>query len=107
MTREEEIVKASTTFADREIRIGERFINSLALTDEGKEEVHNDLIVNTENERQAFKEGARWADRTMIEKAVEWLDCNVDNYLFIDYLNTAGIKWDKFINDFKQAMKGE
>lgn len=59
-----------------------------------------------EDIEDAFMEGALWADRTMIDKACDWLDCNVDNYLFIDYLNTAGIKWDKFINDFKQAMEG-
>lgn len=71
----------------------------------------------------SFSLGARWADknpdidvRTMaawqsgykeaIEKACEWLDCYIDNYLFIDAENKAGIKWDEFINDFRKAMKG-
>lgn len=53
-----------------------------------------------------FVDGAEWADRTMIEKACEWLDCYIDNYLFIDAENKSGIKWDDFINDFLKAMKG-
>lgn len=55
----------------------------------------------------SFTHGARWADRTMIEKACEWMDCYIDNYLFIDAENKAGIKWDDFINGFRKAMKGE
>ena len=72
----------------------------------------------------AFRMGAEWADahpdidvRTMaawqsgykeaIEKACEWLDCYIDNYLFIDAENKAGIKWDNFINDFRKAMRGD
>lgn len=42
-----------------------------------------------------------------IRKACEWLDCYIDNYLFIDAENKAGIKWDDFINNFRKAMKGE
>ena len=42
-----------------------------------------------------------------IDKACEWLDCYIDNYLFIDAENKAGIKWDNFINDFRKAMRGE
>ena len=42
-----------------------------------------------------------------IKNAYEWLDCYIDNYLFIDAENKAGIKWDNFINDFRKAMKKE
>lgn len=78
----------------------------------------------------AFEMGAEWADehpvsydgkamlyvnnrshengyKDAVNKACEWLDCYIDNYLFIDAENKAGIKWDDFINDFRQAMKGE
>lgn len=55
----------------------------------------------------AHKAGSKWADETMIDKACEWMDCYIDNYLFIDAENNAGIKWDDFINDFRKAMKGE
>lgn len=42
-----------------------------------------------------------------IDRACKWLDCYIDNYLFIDAGNNAGIRWDDFINDFRKAMKGE
>lgn len=77
MTRKEQIIEASTNWANKEYEAGEKFINSLVLTDDEKAEAQNDLSINTENERQAFQEGARWADRTMIEKACEWLRTNL------------------------------
>lgn len=72
---------------------------------------------------ETFVTGAKWADahpdidvRTMaawqsgydegIERACEWLDCYIDNYLFIDAENNSGIKWNDFINDFRKTMKG-
>lgn len=60
-------------------------------------------VTNTEIARHFFELGRNNA----INKACEWLDCYIDNYLFIDAENKAGIRWDDFINDFKQAMKGE
>lgn len=85
MTREEEIIKVAELCASANTQIigdwGEHFLG--------------------------FIHGAEWADRTMIDKACEWLDCYIDNYLFIDAENKAGIKWDNFINDFRKAMKGE
>ena len=35
----------------------------------------------TVNEEKAFQAGARWADKTMIEKAIQWLFENVYDYL--------------------------
>jgi hypothetical protein len=35
----------------------------------------------TVNEEKAFQAGARWADKTMIEKATQWLFENVYDYL--------------------------
>jgi hypothetical protein len=34
-----------------------------------------------DDEREAFIEGAKWADKTMIEKAIQWLFENVYDYL--------------------------
>ena len=34
-----------------------------------------------DDEREAFIEGAQWADKTMIEKATQWLFENVYDYL--------------------------
>lgn len=53
-----------------------------------------------------YRVGARWGYDQAIEKAVEWLDCYIDNYLFVDLEDVAGIRWDDFVNDFKEAMKG-
>ena len=49
-----------------------------------------------------FEDAAKFGYNLAIEKACEWLDCYIDNYLFIDAENKSGIKWDDFINDFKQ-----
>lgn len=50
-----------------------------------------------EDVQDAFEQGALWADRTMIEKACEWL-----------------LEWEihqgediEVVEQFKQAMKGE
>ena len=62
MTREEEIKWASKDY-----------VNYLL----DKQEYHNEKY--TEHDiKQAFEEGAEWADKTMLEKACEWLeDCAV------------------------------
>ena len=54
-----------------------------------------------------FISGAEWADRTMIDKACEWMDRYIDNYLFVDMEDAPGIRREDFINDFRQAMKEE
>lgn len=55
----------------------------------------------------AFEEGAKWADKTIIEKARDWLQCidfeveyfttDSDGYTFFDA--------DKFIENFCKAME--
>lgn len=47
--------------------------------------------------RSAFIDGAKWADKTMIDKACRWLD----QQLFIKYDSDAVTR---FINDFRKAM---
>lgn len=47
--------------------------------------------------REAFTEGARWADRTMIERASKWLQENLDDYLDV------GVTF--LVSDFKKAMQ--
>ena len=54
-----------------------------------------------------FVEAAEWADRTMIEKACEWLEC-ID--FEVDYHTTDSDGYtffnvDKFIEDFIKAME--
>lgn len=54
MTREEEIEKASKEFA------------------------YNVSSIRPELNADSFKQGAEWADKTMIEKACKWLeDCAI------------------------------
>ena len=53
--------------------------------------------------REAFTEGAEWADRTMIERASQWLANNAHEYL--DANN--GYDTYKMIEEFKKAMQNE
>ena len=85
MTREEEIEKAAFNYI-------------------------NSDVVSAENMQLAFGDfinGTKWADKTMIEKACEWLQTNIDNYsrVIIDVCSKPIIELtEDFENDFKQAM---
>ena len=83
MTREEEIEKASKEFA------------------------YNVSSIRPELNVDSFKQGTKWADKTMIEKACKWLQTNIDNYsrVVIDVCSKPIIELtEDFENDFKQAM---
>lgn len=64
-------------------------------------------IYGTENCRAAehFEQGARWADKTMLDRACEWLG----KHIHYDYVGNFGF-WvniaskEDFINQFKKAM---
>ena len=56
MTREEEIEKASKEFA------------------------YNISSIRPELNADSFRQGAKWADETMIEKVCEWIKENIDIY---------------------------
>lgn len=49
----------------------------------------------------AFTKGAEWADKTMIDKACQWLE---ENYYNIYQGTWQEIK-EQFIDDFKKAME--
>lgn len=52
----------------------------------------------------AFEVSARWADRTMIEKACKWLK----DYAHMYVSETTGdLNEGDLINDFRKDMKGE
>ena len=90
MTREEEIRQASIeyTIGNRPMCIGGGVFSE---------------IVDELNRNKSFEEGAKWADKTMIDKACEWLDkVNTDNYIDIGFFQMS-----ELINDFRKAMKGE
>ena len=93
MTRREEIVRESW----------KRYPNSpernFGTGDYEYPEYHDD-------EREAFEKGAYWADKTMIDKACEWLDQNVVKYesgTRMGYIPFSFI--EDMINDFRKAME--
>lgn len=58
------------------------------------------------NRNKVFEEGAKWADKTMIDKACEWLD-NIDFEMEYHYSDDGYTFFNKesFINDFHKAME--
>ena len=51
-----------------------------------------------------FIQGAKWADKTMIDKACDWIQCMVLDYMQGDIID---IKWGSMLADFRKAMEGE
>lgn len=57
----------------------------------------------TVNEEKAFQAGARWADKTMIEKACEWLKFNTN---WDDEWDDMGKNMNYgMIEEFRKAME--
>ena len=57
----------------------------------------------TVNEEKAFQAGARWADKTMIEKACEWLKFNTN---WDDEWNDMGRNMNYgMIEEFRKTME--
>ena len=60
---------------------------------------------------EAFMDGVRWADKTMIDKACEWLKDNLYNSLDRDGRPTIDspscTNVNEFIKEFRKAMEGE
>ena len=83
MTREEEIEKASKEFA------------------------YNVSSIRPELNVDSFKQGAEWADKTMVEKVCEWLEENIDAYskvIITENSIPTIVLTEDFENTFKQAM---
>ena len=58
----------------------------------------------------AFEVSAKWADRTMIDKACEWLRVALDKEEERHYVHVHGFDKERreiFLEDFRKAMKGE
>lgn len=69
-----------------------------------KKEAHR--VSYNGDELSSFILGAEWADKTMIDKAYEWLLDNSRNYFEASGCHTW-INYGKLADDFKKAMKGE
>ena len=57
------------------------------------------------NRNPAFEEGAKWADKTMIEKACEWLEQFQEDYEVYDAWNGDYVSFKSHIIDFREAME--
>jgi hypothetical protein len=59
------------------------------------------------DEFNSFIQGAEWADETMIEKMVKWLETINFEKDYIDRDDYGGcfFKEEYFINDFRKAME--
>lgn len=58
-------------------------------------------IESRANEHTAFLQGAKWADKTRVKKACQWLE---ENYYNVYQGTWQEIK-EQFINDFRKAME--
>lgn len=82
MTREEEIIEAGIDYT---MSVRPMCLGGLAFEEN----------IRKMNRNKSFEEGAKWADKTMIDKACNWL---LKGGYFVNNTET--------INDFKQAMEG-
>ena len=96
MTREEQIRQAGIEYT---IKNRPRCIGGDAFSD----------IVDEMNRNPAFEEGAKWADKTIIKKACEylrthlWETVDADNDPIVESVHN--ITLDNFIKDFKRYLE--
>ena len=84
MTRREEIVKATKECREDYVGLG-RYLTSDDIAD-------------------AFEEGAEWADKTMIDKACEWLKRNAEDYVVTCY-DKGELDSEGLLMAFRKAME--
>ena len=92
MTREQQIIQASIeyTIKTRPVCIGGDAFSEL---------------VDKMNRNHAFEEGAKWADKTMIEKACKWLEQHQEDYDMYDTWEEWHVNFELLIIDFRKAME--
>lgn len=52
-----------------------------------------------------FKQGAEWADRTMLHKVFTWLECNAYEYIIDEEGEESTIDIEQLILDLKRRLK--
>ena len=57
---------------------------------------------NHRYDEKSFKEAVEWADKTMIEKACDWIQCMALDYMQGDIID---VKWESMLADFRKAME--
>ena len=55
--------------------------------------------------QEAFEEGAKWANKTMIEKACKWLEQHQEDYDMYDAWRGDYVNFKSLIIDFRKAME--
>ena len=55
--------------------------------------------------QEAFEEGAKWADKTMIKKACKWLEQHQEDYDMYDAWRGDYVNLKSLIIDFRKAME--
>lgn len=93
MTRDEQIRQASI---DYQLSTDPRAIGGDAFADFARE-----MNVNP-----SFIAGAKWADKTMVENACEWLKDNANYYLDWYDWEQCLVNKDELLYDFRKAMNG-
>lgn len=59
--------------------------------------------LSSKDVRDAFEDGATWADKTMIEKACEWITNNWREYVYQD--GDGIVHFGHWEADFRKAME--
>ena len=59
---------------------------------------------NHRYDEKSFKEAVEWADKTMIEKARQWILNNMHKYIKVKRFEIF-VNNEDMANDFKQAME--
>lgn len=103
MTRDEQIKKAAQEYRNDLLNF---YLQCGKLIDASKEvDIPGEIIMDADCQEESFIEGAEWADRTMIEKACEWLH----SALYLDHEHSIEHRYatlEELLNDFRKAMEG-
>ena len=54
----------------------------------------------TVNEEKAFQAGAKWADKTMIDRACKWMDYNLHLFVMKGHINHSALE-----QELRKAME--
>lgn len=88
MTREEEIIEAGIDYT---MSVRPMCIGALAFEEE----------IRQLNRNKSFEKGAEWADKTMIDKACEWLDSINTDY----YMDSGIFQMNDLISDLRKYLE--
>ena len=69
-----------------------------------RHDIANEVDYKSSAAYDGFVMGAKWADKTMIEKACEWIKENFECYVGAD-VSPYYIYEDDFVEDFRKAME--